>query len=736
MEKPESIPGLESLSLSDQKDEVKSPNLLKPFLNPPNSPRVGTPKEIVQASDYIFVLIDLCGTRKGYAVKSPAAENLLIQRALKKVTVKDLIANQITLDAEVAVEGEDSTVYVAVLPLPAEDAVVYVQDLRLRYDPIPFIVEKVNSFVAAAESNEMIAERLKGYMAEMEVWLKRRRKEHIATLTAYVPDGGRDWRFYSGQFIVPSDLRADVEHLTNVFKSTVAKKWRMYDPLPSLDTNLIGVTFVVLDMLLRTQQFRKVYMLLRDILACPDTVYIIHMIGRLEATVMPFAPRETLGVFSSIYNTYHYRGMKEELHYVGLQKELLKDCISLLIAEEFRVVNKIIGADFPPEMRLTADHEFVFDLYEMFTPESKLLIPFHILNHPNYAVTYLMNYAGDWILNFDWKKCHLTGSAMAACIFNIPPNRLPPVNGIKMKFTETMFKRNGIYSQGAGTYMDSFYPAIYTIPVGERLIVSSDKQNEFLTKNFPIAIFREVKGKQMMLLHVIPRRKLKKMVNTGEIADELKTYYYDVLPGADIDIAVDVEEDNEFDKQARAIFDAVKSTAAYLNAKMVRTDKEPYGYRIYMPDIESRAKVRDIEIFRSTLARIASHHVSPVRASYTSSLNQDNIPQFVLMASCLLTGMSAKNQGFHYFASRKQTPMEIALKYRMRGFKFDGDTVDITDKYMEMLGIQFPHLDEDIIELTGMPFCNLSRLTDFAVYLKDFPYDVYQKAKKMLEKLE
>ena len=136
-------------------------------------------------------------------------------------------------------------------------------------------------------------------------------------------------------------------------------------------------------------------------------------------------------------------------------------------------------------------------------------------------------------------------------------------------------------------------------------------------------------------------------------------------PGADIDMAVDVSDFSEetaaqaeFERTANAHIDLVKSLYPNITVKTV-----PKASGL---TYEITGAPRMIQIYRSNIKQILTHHVSMVRGCLTGNGPER---QFYASATCIQSLLTDNNKNYYYFAG-KVSPMEIILKYMQRKFIF------------------------------------------------------------------
>ncbi len=139
---------------------------------------------------------------------------------------------------------------------------------------------------------------------------------------------------------------------------------------------------------------------------------------------------------------------------------------------------------------------------------------------------------------------------------------------------------------------------------------------------------------------------------------------YTVCPGADVDIAVEAEGDEDvFDTVARAHFMAIQGR--FPAAQLVRVEKEG-GHHMWRVECPADQTFRVVEIYQAGWPQICTHHVAPVRLAYTALASGEY--GFLLTATCVLAAAMRTTPDYYYFASRKTVPQEIILKYARRGY--------------------------------------------------------------------
>jgi hypothetical protein len=138
----------------------------------------------------------------------------------------------------------------------------------------------------------------------------------------------------------------------------------------------------------------------------------------------------------------------------------------------------------------------------------------------------------------------------------------------------------------------------------------------------------------------------------------------DVHVGADVDMAVVVETNEEFDAVARAHYGVIR--ARYPEAALAVVPRDgPARYSWSITCAGSHA-FRPVELYRASFDHVATHHVGMVSGAYTALFTE--APQFVVTARLALSMARLATPSYYYFASRKTTPQDVVLKYFRRGF--------------------------------------------------------------------
>ena len=140
-------------------------------------------------------------------------------------------------------------------------------------------------------------------------------------------------------------------------------------------------------------------------------------------------------------------------------------------------------------------------------------------------------------------------------------------------------------------------------------------------------------------------------------------YEFEIVPGVDVDMAIDVEDDQEFDAIVKNHYDVIRR---YYNdlilAKMVRPNGR-YIYEIRTTDYNNFAKgFRVVQLFRANRLTIAKFHLPMVRGW------RDDTPGIKTTGTCTFSHLGASFHNMHFFQTSFDK-LKIIAKYQLRGFR-------------------------------------------------------------------
>jgi hypothetical protein len=219
---------------------------------------------------------------------------------------------------------------------------------------------------------------------------------------------------------------------------------------------------------------------------------------------------------------------------------------------------------------------------------------------------------------------------------------------------------------GYVNYLAAHYPPLRTIPRdrGEYEAIAEAARYSFGTElSYDLARDPESKGLTLLLRCREPPR-------GGQGEPTVRTAVLDVKTGSDVDMAIDVETNDEFDRVAHGHFAAVR--ARYPKARLVKVPRDDpadprYNWAI---SCEEDPNFRQVEMYRASFNHIVTHHVGMVSGAYTAAFSPGK-PQFVVSSRFALAADDLATPNYYYFASRKTPPQFIVKKFEMRGFRLD-----------------------------------------------------------------
>lgn len=249
------------------------------------------------------------------------------------------------------------------------------------------------------------------------------------------------------------------------------------------------------------------------------------------------------------------------------------------------------------------------------------------------AKNLLERYVGPYLNELDLSKSYITGSAIPASLLEALPENFQ---------AKYHYKLNDM--------QDILYPKLYSdFENLTNLKRAQDPQSRFSG----LTILSDKSG------------------DVGVSLDHFHTelYHFKIRPGADVDIAIDENlSAEEYEDEVLKHYAVIKKY--YPTAQLEKLYKSTGGinYSIFVEDRETLPNFRTVELYQSSPAGIAQHHVPCVRGCYT--LNGKDKPDFYFTASAVDTYLGNPAETFYFFVSNKSTPEDILLKYQKRGFKF------------------------------------------------------------------
>jgi hypothetical protein len=365
--------------------------------------------------------------------------------------------------------------------------------------------------------------------------------------------------------------------------------------------------------------------------------------GQVRATPLPMAhiyplPSEEIDQLAEIINILRNDRLEEM---VGKTPYVRALCRYMAMRSHYRLPRSAYISLMADEFRCVKTEDVVTpDVPFIHTDEQLSSL---ITHSPERARELLGYYIGFPVEEFDLSRSMITGSAMSACLMSRSPSSSPEQT------------------------IDVLYPPVIT--------VVSEQDQIRLRENLGNWDIRALSRDQ------------------GIATCAGQTIEFTIKSGSDVDIAVDdTVTDDEFEAIAHNHLAVVRRV--YPTAQLSRYDKPKgdWNYLIYIDEPDLRPVFREIEIYRSNLRNICSHHVGSVRGCYTAMWSEE--PRFYITTSALWTYANGMTPNYHYFAGRKSNPQDVIIKNMQRGFEIahgyrrnDG-LYDIIQEYIEAANIR------------------------------------------------
>jgi hypothetical protein len=520
---------------------------------------------------------------------------------------------------------------------------------------------------------------------------------HYARTLEITPPTG-DWNVYEPGGDIPSS-----DKLTSAIKGFASHSTRAYPPLPPLNDSEAAALLQIHGMLASipdqgipgTRSCKDLAKhLIQAALSSPLFVKLCHLSDIFSAECSP----------------------PIELNWLAFGNSMLE----LLLSEE---LTHAARRETHPE-RVTDKSSFIFTLKEVLA----LPVP-HAPRSEEDAFNRLNTYVGGYLADLDLSRTLITGSAMAAALIvtDIESKIFNPdaktVYRAKPKIMSSpgiadmieaglgigdMFENNAPVEEGpvpedpVAVPADEEDPAPPEDPVDEAALedgevrpTTEDERRKgyeaYLASHYPpantVPRIRNDYMEVVKLKYCNPKSPMhfETVMENGKPVLRLTVTYLDrdeeietaevildVKPGADVDMAVDVETNDEFDAVAQSHFRVIsaKYPCATLR-KIIRDDpNDPrYNWLIACQCLCDISTFRQVEIYRANFNHVITHHVGMVSGAYTGVFSNGR-PQFVMSSRLVSSMANLATPNYYYFASRKTPPQYIIMKYHMRGFMY------------------------------------------------------------------
>ena len=588
----------------------------------------------------------------------------ILGRHTKAVPVK-AVAEYLTPDEQELLAAY-TEVLVCAPPLDAGMAIV-LADIAMSEES--FFGMKLPMLVSLDAILGFTPERVYPAVSEMLRYLASATAAYRSRIEQVEPPTG-EWNIYTrGGALPPPD------RLTNAIKGFANHSTRVYPPLPPIDDDEVDALLRVHDMLAGHQMVLEAGQLIAEALRSPMFARLCH---RPEIFAKDREPRLAArwGDFGLTMLGYLF---SEELTHAAHRE--LKEPVTLA-APYVLTLKEVVALGVPHAPRDVA-----------------------------HGVQRLDTYVGGYLAELDLRRTLITGSAMAAALIvtdverecyerstwgryvnevvapatrpaedsgdEAPLNEAPeedpapaeakvPAAETKSPAAETPVAhfegwRDARYGSGYESYLAAHYPPTKTIPRDRgayaRLVALIRKHPDETSAEYKTDVLDD----DSVALTLTARRE----AHDHSAVEEL-TAVLDVQGGADVDMSVVVETNEEFDAVVQGHYAVIRARypAAVLK-KALREDPADPRYNWTISCVGSPT-FRPVELYRASFNHVVTHHVGMVSGAYTSMFSE--APQFVMSARLALSMARLATPNYYYFASRKTSPQHVVMKYKMRGF--------------------------------------------------------------------
>ncbi|MFA6166478.1 MAG: hypothetical protein WC700_07685 [Gemmatimonadaceae bacterium] len=413
------------------------------------------------------------------------------------------------------------------------------------------------------------------------------------------------------------------------------------------------------------------------------------ILGTFDAQSTPISERNMLIDQESQLRTLEWRLMIEALSspiFAGLAHGIIPNRLEVrkswhafgpqllqyFLAEEF--TRATYRAARSESGRVTGASPFVFTLDEV--------LALGVNNAPASvaeATKRLDIFVGGYLADLDLSRTFITGSSIAASL--IVTNVERGEFGCHTRHSDN--RSPSLRLRDYTKYIRSLYPTLRTTP-------RNLKDYHQVLAVATCAHFMKPSPQKETMPQVIVMKEGSEYVADVSVLytttnDPTPTLFHatlDIRGGADVDMAVDVETNEEFDRIARQHYETIRAKwPCAVLTKVPRSVDDPTDPRhnwavTWDPSIDPTlanvarlSEFRSVEIYRASFDHIVTHHVGMVSGAYTAAFGSP--PQFYMSARLVSSMANLATPNYYYFASRKTTPLDVILKYRARGFGLD-----------------------------------------------------------------
>lgn len=517
------------------------------------------------------------------------------------------------------------------------------------------------------------SERVAAHIEDMIRYLSAAKASYDTRVVEVEPPTG-EWNIYSKGGGIPQPDR-----LTSAIKGFASHSTRVFPPLPPLDPLEVDAIIQIHDLLVANKMEDHAQRFINTVLSAPAFARLCHRPElfaadrrpRLQAQWGSFGPPMLQYLLSeelthAARRDTHYEKVTAATPYVLTLREILALGVPHAPLSEqhaFERLDTYVGG-------YLAD----LDLSRTLITGSAIAAALIVTDVERYHYEHntwgdFVAESGESLLQVDEDK---TGSAeasggseedaTAAEDAAVERNRLLQERS-QRRFQEWS---RSVYGRGFEAYLAAHYPPTKTVPRDRDayLELAEGDVREGFARRYTF-LTEEIGGKFVLTVRAADIAQ----TPGAEEAGDPREAVLDVASGADVDMAVDVETNEEFDRVAEAHFRAIRAKHPYaVLTKVPREDPQDvrYNWSITCACPGAVSTFRPVEIYRANFNHVVTHHVGMVSGAYTALFGGP--PTFVVSARLAHAMCNLATPNYYYFASRKNAPQFIVMKYYMRGF--------------------------------------------------------------------
>lgn len=362
--------------------------------------------------------------------------------------------------------------------------------------------------------------------------------------------------------------------------------------------------------------------------------------------------------------------------------------------------------------------------------DSNLMVvaPAQVLSGYDHADEFraMNTFVGGYLSELDLSKSMITGSAVCAVISALSNHVSPKVlfdRHYPSTYTKLVCdKEDFVVINVLLRFLHKFYPNDVSCEF-------SDDCSEVSMTLLPDVIDKMGKKEHIDFLH-----NEIKYLNINEIKSACKRYEsfkFKIVPGVDVDIAIDTQDKDEFTQICQKHYEVIKSH--YPSAVLTKIDRSG-GSFIYEVTTENMLEYiggfRNVQLFMCNRLTIAKFHLPMVRGWFTKIGDGLGIR---CTRSCAWSHRTHEIVNMHFFSTNKNK-LDILIKYMDRGFTlpYNGTNRIIhqkIDKRLEEVSIQTSLMSKYPTENNIIAVFTYSRPIKFRSLSEDTRYKrVYHKS--------